>query len=192
MATSAAPVHDAVKPSSTQPSPVAAAPAPVQKPPVVPARHGELIRGTDADSYQSDVTVRLTPPASKPSAASTPATNKSVEVEEPAETPLVVKGGTAPALHSKSAAVDAPAPSLIGMAAPGTVTPPPNFVPSSNSSIRPMLQTLNISQGVSQGLLIKKVAPSYPANCLAHAESKAPCSCWLPSRRTEISPISRF
>ena len=29
-----------------------------------------------------------------------------------------------------------------------------------------MLQTLNISQGVSQGLLIKKVAPSYPANSL--------------------------
>ncbi len=165
VATSAAPVHDAVKPSSTQPSPVAAAPAPVQKPPVVPAPTANS-SAEPADSYQSDVTVRLTPPASKPSAASTPATNKSVEVEEPAETPLVVKGGTAPALHSKSAAVDAPAPSLIGMAAPGTVTPPPNFVPSSNSSIRPMLQTLNISQGVSQGLLIKKVAPSYPANSL--------------------------
>jgi protein TonB len=29
-----------------------------------------------------------------------------------------------------------------------------------------MLQTLNISQGVSQGLLIKKIAPSYPASSL--------------------------
>jgi len=36
---------------------------------------------------------------------------------------------------------------------------------------KPVLQTLNISQGVSQGLLIKKVQPVYPANALRmHAE----------------------
>ena len=29
-----------------------------------------------------------------------------------------------------------------------------------------MLQTLNVSQGVSQGLAIKKTQPSYPANAL--------------------------
>jgi len=45
---------------------------------------------------------------------------------------------------------------------PGT-TPPPNFVPSTNTGFKPVLQTLNISQGVSQGLLIKKVSPTYPA-----------------------------
>ena len=34
-----------------------------------------------------------------------------------------------------------------------------------------MLQTLNISQGVSQGLLIKKVQPIYPRNALTmHVE----------------------
>lgn len=36
---------------------------------------------------------------------------------------------------------------------------------------KPILQTLNISQGVSQGLLIKKVQPIYPQNALAmHVE----------------------
>ena len=32
---------------------------------------------------------------------------------------------------------------------------------------KPVLQTMNVSQGVSQGLLIKKVQPSYPRNALA-------------------------
>ena len=52
-------------------------------------------------------------------------------------------------------------------AAPGTGTPPANFIPGEDPAIKPtLLQTLNISQGVSQGLLIKKVAPQYPANAL--------------------------
>ena len=163
----AVPARDAA-PVSSQPSPTAAAPTtiPAQKPPAaaVPSTNSSA---TKEDSYESDVTVRLTPPATK-SGATSPVTTKasSAPAEEPTETPLVVKGGSAPAAHAKSAAVDAPAPSLIGMAAPGTATPPPNFVPSSNSGIKPMLQTLNISQGVSQGLLIKKIAPSYPASAL--------------------------
>ncbi len=159
--------HDAAKLPSAQPAPVSVVPAPVpaQKPTAVPAAPTSSSTAP-ADSYQSDVTVHLTPPASKSIASAAPATTKSTPVEEPAETPLVVKGGTAPASRAKAAAVDAPAPSLIGMAAPGTVTPPPNFVSSSTNGVRPMLQTLNISQGVSQGLVIKKVAPTYPANAL--------------------------
>jgi protein TonB len=35
-----------------------------------------------------------------------------------------------------------------------------------NAGVKPMLQTLSVSQGVSQGLLYKKVAPSYPPNAL--------------------------
>lgn len=61
-------------------------------------------------------------------------------------------------------AADAPAPSLTGMAA-GEGAPPPNLV-GSGSTPKPILQTINISQGVSQGLLIKKVQPSYPRNAL--------------------------
>jgi protein TonB len=84
------------------------------------------------------------------------------EITEPA--PLVVKGGKAPAAKTKAA--DAPAPSLIGMATPGATVPPPNLVTSTEPAFKPTLQTLNISQGVSQGLLIKKVPPSYPPNAL--------------------------
>ncbi len=77
---------------------------------------------------------------------------------------MIVKGGKGPAAQ-KTSAPDAPAPSLIGMASPSDAVPPPNFG-TADSSVKPVLQTLNVSQGVSQGLLIKKVAPSYPANAL--------------------------
>jgi protein TonB len=41
----------------------------------------------------------------------------------------------------------------------------PNLV-ASTSGPKPILQTLNVSQGVSQGLLIKKVQPTYPSTAL--------------------------
>jgi protein TonB len=37
---------------------------------------------------------------------------------------------------------------------------------TTDSGVKPKLQTLSVSQGVSQGLLYKKVAPSYPQNAL--------------------------
>ena len=55
---------------------------------------------------------------------------------------------------------------MIGLASPGDGTPPPNFTTSEDTELKPMLQTLNISQGVSQGLLLNKVSPVYPANAV--------------------------
>jgi TonB family protein len=90
---------------------------------------------------------------------------------KPEAAPLVVKGGSAPAVHAKTAAADTAAPSLIGMATPGAGAPPLNLVGGPANQPAPVLQTLNISQGVSQGLLIKKVQPIYPKNALAmHVE----------------------
>jgi protein TonB len=84
--------------------------------------------------------------------------------EEKPETPaLVVKGGKVPAAKQAAPSADAPAPSLIGMGAP--TTPLPNLG-TGESGIKPKLQTLSVSQGVSQGLLYKKVAPSYPQTAL--------------------------
>jgi protein TonB len=74
----------------------------------------------------------------------------------PTEAPLVVKGG---AIKAEPAAPDAPAPSVIGIA-PDSGAALPSLGPTAAS--KPVLQRLNISQGVSQGLLIKKVAPVYP------------------------------
>ena len=54
---------------------------------------------------------------------------------------------------------------MIGIATPGSSAPPPNLVGAGDEP-KPVLQTLHISQGVSQGLLIKKVQPVYPRNAL--------------------------
>jgi protein TonB len=90
----------------------------------------------------------------------------SPSASKPAAAPLVLKGGSAPVLHANAAAADAPAPSMIGIATPGAGAPPPNIV-GEGSAPTPVLQTLNVSQGVSQGLLTKKVQPIYPRNALS-------------------------
>jgi TonB family protein len=112
----------------------------------------EKSHGSDADS------------ALDASDLSSAATNKAADADE---APLVIKGGKAPALHAKSGAADAPAPSMIGIATAGAGAPPPNFGSGGEIVPKPLLQTLNISQGVSHGLLIKKVQPVYPRNALA-------------------------
>jgi protein TonB len=81
----------------------------------------------------------------------------------PEPAPLMVKGGK---MSKAPKTADAPAPSMIGMATPDATAPPANLVPSASPSLRPTLSTLHVSQGVSTGLLIKKVAPSYPSNAL--------------------------
>ena len=87
--------------------------------------------------------------------------DQSESTPEPA--PIMVKGGK---MVKESKVSEAPAPSMIGMATPETTAPPANLVPSAPPSLRPTLSTLHVSQGVSTGLLIKKVAPSYPPNAL--------------------------
>jgi TonB family protein len=94
--------------------------------------------------------------------ASTSSAEAFVE-NEPDPEPLMVKGGKL-ATRPKAVA-DAPAPSMIGMASPETA-PPAGLVPTTTPALRPTLSTLNVSQGVSTGLLIKKVSPSYPTNAL--------------------------
>ena len=81
----------------------------------------------------------------------------------PEPAPLTVKSGK---ISKQPKTADAPAPSMIGMASPDATAPPANLVPSAAPSLRPTLSTVHVSQGVSTGLLIKKVAPSYPSNAL--------------------------
>ena len=77
----------------------------------------------------------------------------------------MVKSGKAPATKN-AAASDAEAPSVIGLA-PGDAAPLPALgTTTDTAAFKPTLQTLNVSQGVSQGLLIKKVSPSYPPSAL--------------------------
>jgi len=101
----------------------------------------------------------------KPTASNPAKSNQPEEADEPAPAPLMVKGGKAPSAHPKVGS-DAPAPSLSAMAAPSAATPPPTFISTTGTSLKPTLQTVSVSQGVSRGLLIKKVPPTYPPSAL--------------------------
>jgi len=159
-------------PASSKPGTTAATSASASQP--------DITIGNSSTSPETESSSASAPANSRPSAGSTKSANaaaapthsvvaeKSAEekpvTEENPETPaLVVKGGKVPATQPAPAA-DAPAPSLIGIGAP-TTAPLPNLG-TTDSAIKPKLQTLSVSQGVSQGLLYKKVAPSYPQNAM--------------------------
>ncbi len=139
-----APSTTSVAPTTSAPAPVTYASVPSPQPAAVPVKSAVV---NNADTASNDDTP--SPAAGKPAAA-----------------PLVLKGGSAPTLHANNAVADAPAPSMIGIATAGTSAPPPNIV-GAGSAPTPILQTLNVSQGVSQGLLTKKVQPIYPRNALS-------------------------
>jgi protein TonB len=66
---------------------------------------------------------------------------------------------------ARSSANDAPALSITNIAGAGSGGSLPNLMGTSKAPT-PTLQRLNISQGVSRGLLIKQVQPIYPPNAL--------------------------
>ena len=166
----------APKPTAAQPVPSTTAvgtPAPVSQPDITLSSSPS---SSDDENESRAASSNLRTPTKPASTSSAPA--KSVvadksEVAERTEAPaLIVKGGKAPVAVAKPGPTpDAPAPSVIGMGAPATA-PLPNL-DTTDTGIKPMLQTLSVSQGVSQGLLYKKVAPSYPQNALRmHIEGK--------------------
>jgi protein TonB len=150
------------KPSAQPAAPTTSASQPISQPAVAPAK------SQPADEVESTPeAVASTPTSTKGStASSTPSTSKTVSEPKTEDAPLMVKGGKTPVMHAAPAAADTPAPSMIGIAATGAGAPPPDLGSSEAVAPRPLLQTLNISQGVSRGLLIKKVQPVYPKNAL--------------------------
>ncbi len=102
-------------------------------------------------------------PSAKPSAPGAQKDAPAADVET--STPLVVKSGSQP--HSQPAAApDAAAPNMIGMAAPTSGQALSNIV-ADEPAAEPVLQKMKISQGVAQGLIIKRVPPEYPRSALA-------------------------
>ncbi|HKV78070.1 MAG TPA: TonB family protein [Candidatus Sulfotelmatobacter sp.] len=157
----------APKPTAAQPPPATATattPAPGSQP-------DKTLRSSNSSEDENEVRIgsSASPAVTKPVSTSS-APPKSVvadksDVERTEAPALIVKGGKAPAAGTKQAPMpDAPAPSVIGMGA-SAAAPLPNLG-TTDTGIKPMLQTLSVSQGVSQGLLYKKVAPSYPPNAL--------------------------
>ena len=146
-----------VTPTASKPIPSTPAPsaAPVNEPSTNAAND-------DTDSAPQDITLHSAPTSTKPSSSASSASSKAPASEPSAPAPMFVKGGKVPAAQPKSATADAPAPSLIGMSGADAAVPPPTFVANTGSAVKPVLQALTISQGVSQGMVIKKVSPSYP------------------------------
>lgn len=92
----------------------------------------------------------------------TPSGESDVTVTKP-EQALVVKNGSVPVKKTQAAVPDA-APPMVAMSGAGGSLP--NLVENSGDTPVPVLQRLNISQGVSQGLITKRVQPTYPTNAL--------------------------
>jgi TonB family protein len=114
----------------------------------------------------------------KPSASKSPKSSalasspdiESAATTKPAAAPIVVRNSASGARLSKPAA-DVPAPGPVEIVPTTSGGSLPNILGNGGNVPKPVLQTLNISQGVSQGLLVKKVQPIYPANALrVHTE----------------------
>jgi len=101
----------------------------------------------------------------KPSALTSSPDIESAATAKPAAAPIVVRNSASRAKLSTPAA-DVPAPGPVEIAPTASGGSLPNILGNGGNVAEPVLQTLNISQGVSQGLLIKKVQPVYPANAL--------------------------
>jgi len=90
---------------------------------------------------------------------------ESAATAKPAAAPIVVSNSASGAKLRKPLA-DVPAPGPVEIAPTTSGGSLPNILGNGGNVPKPVLQTLNISQGVSQGLLIKKVQPVYPVNAL--------------------------
>jgi protein TonB len=101
--------------------------------------------------------------SSKPS----PSTANKAPAATQAEAPIMLKKHVSSPASKSVANNDAPAPPMLsGIAPAGNGGRLPNLMESHSNAPTPVLQTLNVSQGVSQGLLVKKVQPKYPPNAL--------------------------
>lgn len=97
------------------------------------------------------------------SSKSTPEEDDSAAEAKPAEQPMLVQKGSKPKSHTNVPDAAPPSVDFTPSASGGSLG---NLVGNSASAPAPVLSALNISQGVSQGLLIKKVSPVYPASAM--------------------------
>jgi TonB family protein len=114
-----------------------------------------------APSHQSKVS------AGADSSESPASAENQVPAAKSAAQPIVIKNHRRQSDVGKSApSADAPAPSVVAIAAPANGASLPNLASGQSSAPAPVLQVVNVSQGVSRGLLIKQAQPSYPANAM--------------------------
>lgn len=148
-----APAPQAQTPATTSPAPTTTEPAAQEIVLATPKTQEPA-----AKKPFSDVTV-----TKFPDTRSAPSTSSEVAAEAPAPGTLVVKHN-APAPATKAAEPDV-APPVV--AAPADDKALANIAAVSPASVaKPVASTVKVSQGVSQGLLVKRVQPVYPSQAL--------------------------
>jgi protein TonB len=119
-----------------------------------------------SNQHTSDKTPAAKGPA-KASGSTAPTAKSSSDakpdLQESTAQPIVVSNGTSSPARSSTAASDVAAPSALEIAPSTSGGSLSNLLGNPSDTSKPVLQTLNVSQGVSQGLLIKRVQPTYPA-----------------------------
>ncbi len=154
------------KTTSTAVPPAAPKPAPIVPP-------------SDASSSAPSSTAGAKPADTKPAAGSKDSSKLPIssvaENKAPATAaapwPIVIKSHPAqPGVGKSAPSIEMTAPSIDGIASHGSSGSLPNLM-GSGKAPAPVLQDLHISQGVSRGLLVKEVPPTYPASALrSHIE----------------------
>ena len=154
--------------SEPQPAPPPATPpaaAPMSAPVTTPATGTTNRAGANT---QAGTPKTAGAPATPPAAAgSSPVLridlNSEPATKKPEVAPIVVKSVPAKRARTEDAAAQLPSP--LAVAASNEISWSSLTTPSIQS--QPSLAKIRISQGVSQGLLIKRVQPKYPQNALA-------------------------
>jgi protein TonB len=149
----------------------AKAPAAVQRTAPIPAPSAKV---SAPDMQMTATAENVEPHPSKSTAASDFAkpspsaavVNKAPETKEEAEPIVISKNNHSRPAAKPAATNDAPAPPSMTIAPAGNGGGLPNLMEGASSAPTPVLQTLSVSQGVSQGLLFKKVQPKYPTSAL--------------------------
>ena len=90
------------------------------------------------------------------------------ETKKPSSAPMVVKSNAGATKTQTQAQADESAPSLPNVDTSANGSSLPSLIASGSPNLpRPTLATVRVSQGVSQGLVIKRVQPKYPQAALA-------------------------
>jgi TonB family protein len=166
------------QPTNSSPRPDHIAEEPVKAPTAIrqPATPNQSPSATfSASDTQTSVSTgdKQKHPGKVTSAADSPTpSSEAVAADKAPETkqapqPLVIRNNSSRTATQSLVNNDAPIPPSMAVIAPaGNGGGLPNLMDSQSKAPTPVLQTLSVSQGVSQGLLVKKVQPKYPSNSL--------------------------
>jgi len=167
----AAPRAARVGASSAAASTTSSAPSSVSDSGATPKATGAAKNTSDSDEPEAGTgedervhSSKVNPKADSARPAASALTANKASATKADATPIVIKNG-----HSQAATKSVPvpdAPSITGIAPADSGGSLPNLMGSDSKAPAPVLQALNVSQGVSRGLLVKKTQPVYPASAM--------------------------